>query len=1177
MCPGPWNGTSLARDKSFAALMRGEVSEAQVTVPLRDGVLRHCAGLAIPVKLDGGVVAALLRFAPVARYRDPSLRPRSGEWALDLSTGAMELSQGIRLALGKSFLEGAVSHARLHRLVHRADRAALRMALRPVLRGAANRFSLSVRLCLPENETVSCRLTGECVERTAPDRLPLLCGRALVQGSALSREDGAAMAEAEILRDASENGGVVPWHRVPEKGESWFGRNIAAMLGLPPETELTLAGFHARVHPEDVPAIAAGHSAIEAGERDDFEADFRVQHADGSWRWLFARGKRVERASEGLPDMICGSLTDITHRKQNEARLTRDVESARRARDRLNALVYNAPNALFECRIAADGTVGMPYIGAELPGIMGVRRAEIEADPNAFDRQVHPDDRPRLRQARESAIRDHRTASVRLRIVTGETGPRRVLVTMKPKAARGGALTLFGAVMDMTKEAEAERRAEQAAQEVRLAHERLITMAENTPGAVFEWHMAPDGGLRFAFFSAPLPDMLGVTRAALEADGRAVFTHVPQAEMAAIAAELQSARAGMRRFEIRHRVQHPETGLRWVLVSANPAPQPDGAVFWYGNTVDITAQVAAERQAAEAARDARRAHDRLRMVADIAPAGLYEYRRHPDGRTDFPYTSARFEDLTGYSRAEIEALADGMLGRVHSADLPELLARTEQSAQDLTPWQMRFRMTHPKRGLVWLQGASVPRREADGSTVWTGALHDVTGDVMREAELRRAHRLAEDMRAENERQALHDGLTGLPNRRYYDQMLARRLGEDAPHDCALIRIDLDHFKHVNDTLGHEAGDAVLVHVAHILRKSIRAGDFAARIGGDEFSILLGTSMTRFDATEIVHRIQERLAEPFSYAGRPCRFGASFGIAHVDDIAQVGEEIQIFADHALYRAKAGGRNRMEFFTPALHRELLEERDLGRQLHEALEQGAFLPHFQTQVSAKTGEIVGVETLLRWDHPERGLLAPSAFMGVAEQLRLVPEIDRLVMAKARDALRHWQAQGVKVPKISLNLSAGRLQDPDLISLACEMGKGGTRVAFELVESLLLEQDAAISGQLDMIRCAGIGIEIDEFGSGHGSIIGLMEIGPSALKIDKRIVAPVAEDSRLRTMVRAIVEIAQTLGIETVAGGVETPEQARILTGIGCDILQGFHFSRPMGAEHMLQHLGTARQSVA
>jgi len=569
---------------------------------------------------------------------------------------------------------------------------------------------------------------------------------------------------------------------------------------------------------------------------------------------------------------------------------------------------------------------------------------------------------------------------------------------------------------------------------------------------------------------------------------------------------------------------------------------------------------------------ARAAHERLRSIADNAPAGIFVFRPTPDGSGEFAYTSAKFDDLVGRPKQREDEVRKATFALIHPDDRPEFLASVTASARSLTHWHHRFRVQHPDRGTRWVSGAATPKLDEDGSVSFTGVIYDVTKDVEREAALATAHKLAEKMRQENERLALYDGLTGLPNRRYYDKVVATRRHEartgHGPKGCVLIRIDLDHFKYVNDTLGHEAGDKVLCRVGEVLHDSIRDGDFASRIGGDEFSVILGGGSTEDDAMAIVERIQASLAEPLLYDGRHCRFGASFGIAKTDNMLELGADLQLFADAALFRAKARGRNRMEFFTPELRQSILNDRRLAAEIQDGLENDEFLPYFQPQMCAHKERLVGVETLLRWRHPTRGLLAPDSFMHVAEQLRVVPEIDRIMMEKARRSLDRWRASGLVVPKISFNVSSGRMHEPDVVSGALAIANGATKVTFELLESILVEEESdAFRFHLEMIREAGIDIEIDDFGSGHASIIGLTEISPSALKIDQRLVFPVVQDVRARNLVCAIVEIAETLGINTIAEGVETKDHANILRALGCDVLQGYLFSEPLSENDLLR----------
>ncbi|MBZ4021669.1 hypothetical protein CKO11_04240 [Rhodobacter sp. TJ_12] len=1108
-------------------------------------------------------------------------------WYVDPATGAFSRSDQFGTITGYTGDEVSKDIGEMFSLIHPDDQALAQTEMAALFTGQKPMGRADIRLRHKQGHWVWCTVVGVPIGKTAEGRPELVCGATFditerraheedlaraVRDAQKAREE--AQEAADILRHSTQNSNVVPWYVYPDHKRGKIAAHLSRILGYSPEMVIDRPTLRSLMHPDDLPGAAADLRALESGAISEYKHSFRLRRADGSWCWFTGMARRIERVGTERPLLLCGSLTDIHHLKANEERLEQAAQALHEAHDRFVTMAENAPGAIFECRVTEDApTMHYRYFSAQLPEMTGVSAAEIEADGAAVFSHVPPEDRETFKQALKEAIATRGPLSFRPRVNHPTRGPRDLLVFAKPSWHADGSLDWYGNVVDVTEQASAERQAAEAAAALRRANDRFLKMAERAPVAIYECRMSAEGRITFNFLSAALLDLMGVERASVLAEGRNLFARIPPEDSERHLAELQRCGRDGAPFELRYRIMHPKKGLRWVDALAVPHAQPDGAVVWYGSAVDVTERMAIETRAAQAVEDLKQAHERLNLVADISTVAIFEYRMFPDGRSDFPYSSARFHELTGYSRAEIDRLRDGIFQRVHPEDLPGLQKALATSARTGAPLRKRFRLDHPSRGMIWVEtSAKAPRSDA-GVLLWSAALSDVSADVTREMELRRAHRLAEDMRAENEHQALHDGLTGLPNRRYYDKTLAARLAraqERGPTDCTLIRVDLDHFKYVNDTLGHEAGDMVLVRVAEVLRANLRGADFAARIGGDEFSILLAQGTTEAEACALVERVRDGLAAPLIHDGRQCRFGASFGIAYTQDLAGMGPDIQMFADAALYRAKESGRNRMELFTPQLHAAIQNDRRLAVEIHEGLDQDQFEPFFQPQVCARTGELIGVETLLRWNHPQEGVLAPDAFMHVAEQLRLVSEIDRIMMQKARDALGRWRAQGFVLPKISFNVSSGRMHDPDVVLLAREMVSPDTRVTFELLESILIEKENdAFRFHLDLIREAGVDIEIDDFGSGHASIIGLMEIAPSALKIDKRIVLPVARDDRARALVGAIVEIAETLGIETVAEGVETEDQATILRDIGCNVLQGYLFAKPLSESALVDFM--------
>jgi diguanylate cyclase (GGDEF)-like protein len=460
-----------------------------------------------------------------------------------------------------------------------------------------------------------------------------------------------------------------------------------------------------------------------------------------------------------------------------------------------------------------------------------------------------------------------------------------------------------------------------------------------------------------------------------------------------------------------------------------------------------------------------------------------------------------------------------------------------------------------------------------------GVNWDVTEDQRLRQELEQQKMLAEARNAELERtrleaeqSALHDYLTGLPNRRYLEEKLEEwRAGKGTlGSGIAILHIDLDRFKQINDTHGHGAGDAMLMLAARILRENIRITDFAARIGGDEFVVLLDHDGATATLSAIASRIIDQMRQPAFYNGQECRFGASIGIAHT--LARDIDPKQLLqnADIALYKAKNLGRNRYEFYKQASRTLLADTNRLSSELLRALENDEIFPHYQLQFDARTRAIAGAECLARWRHPTRGILGPDKFLPIAEEYGVLAQIDGLILEKALRDLDVWREEGIAPPKISVNVSARRLTDPDLARGLADLDiKPGT-VSFELLESVFLDrQDSAVMSNLDMLRRLAIDIEIDDFGTGHASIVGLLNLKPTTLKIDRQLIEDIPRSQEQRILVKSIIQIARSLGIKVTAEGVETEEHARILARLGCDVLQGYGLARPAGFSDVSEHL--------
>ena len=561
---------------------------------------------------------------------------------------------------------------------------------------------------------------------------------------------------------------------------------------------------------------------------------------------------------------------------------------------------------------------------------------------------------------------------------------------------------------------------------------------------------------------------------------------------------------------------------------------------WLGRTVIVEPHLrlsAQKQELAELAAVSERAHDAI-VVTNI------------DGKV--VWTNPAFEALTGYSAAEIRGRKPGEILQGEDSD-PQVIEHLRSAIKNRQAVEAEI-MNYQKSGEpYWVSLSITPLvNEANSAYGFMAISRDVT-------EARRQQDAILAAKMEIERQALQDPLTGLPNRRALDLALKERKESSEP-GATVIRIDLDHFKYVNDTLGHEAGDFALNEVARILREETKTEDLPARVGGDEFVLLLEPGATSRDGTVLAERLLKRIKNPKRFEEKTLRFGASFGVASTLDGLLPFEELVIGADSALYSAKDLGRNRVCLYSPELHRQVLDRRTLAREMRLAIANEEFEPHFQAQFDARSRQIVGVETLVRWRSPELGLLYPNAFMPIAQQLSVVEEIDAIIFGKALSQIRALSLDGFDIPKVSFNVTAERIQDEKSYSRVLEHA-GEPRIAFEVLESVLVEEQSEVFRfSLDRLRDAGISIEIDDFGSGHASVVGLLTLNPDVMKIDQRLVMPITQSETARGLLKQIIGMAELTGLRVTAEGVETPEHARILTDLGCDTLQGYAFCKPM-----------------
>jgi diguanylate cyclase (GGDEF)-like protein/PAS domain S-box-containing protein len=539
----------------------------------------------------------------------------------------------------------------------------------------------------------------------------------------------------------------------------------------------------------------------------------------------------------------------------------------------------------------------------------------------------------------------------------------------------------------------------------------------------------------------------------------------------------------------------------------------------------------------------RESEERYSLAAQGANDGLWDWSL----KTDEIYFSTRWKGMLGLEEEEISNRPEEWFDRVHPEDLDRLKADLASHLQGATPhFENEHRLLHRDGGFRWMLTRGLAVRDADG----------------------KAYRIAGSQTDTTERK-VYDGLTGLPNRVLFHDRLASALARARRNPGALVAVlflDLDRFKIVNDSLGHSVGDRLLVEVAQRLQRCVRGGDTVARLGGDEFALLLTGVRDVSDPTRAAIRIQESLAAPFNLDGREVFTSASVGIAmSASGYEEPGGLLQD-ADTAMYRAKSRGGGRSEVFDEEMRARALARLQLESDLRRAVERESFELHYQPIVSPGSGRILAFEALVRWRHPERGLILPEEFISLAEETGLVLALGGQVLRQACRRMRAWLDRlPVGSPLVvTVNVSARQLACTDFPELVAEALRESDlppeKLKLEITESALIENADSAAGLLRRLHGLGVGIWLDDFGTGHSSFSYLHRFPIETLKIERSFIGKLDQGDGSFAIVRAIVLLAHSLGLSTIAEGVELPGQRDRLRDLGCDGVQGFLFSQPL-----------------
>jgi diguanylate cyclase (GGDEF)-like protein len=808
---------------------------------------------------------------------------------------------------------------------------------------------------------------------------------------------------------------------------------------------------------------------------------------------------------------------------------------------------------------------GKLYWDPSIIDLYGIRLSDFKGTFEDWASRVHPDDFEAAQAALSLALEKDELYDTEFRIVTPAGVVRHIKAygaAIPDETGKVGKIT--GVNYDLTELREAEIKA-------RDNQRRFNDIAENIPGAIFQYEIFPDGSDGILYMS---PGCLGIwelTWEEIKGSPKKLWDMIDPADLPDIQQSVQVSAKDLTQWDHRWHIT-TKSGIRKCLHGrGRPTLLPNGTIRFNSLILDVSEQDRIKQEIDRARRDAETARTRLESAIEALGDAFVLFDSNEQIVTCNAKYREFYEDVPDLLR--IGANYETLLRRlVELGKFPDAAGREEE-------W-IAFRLERYRNpsGPFEIAIGDDQFLEVHDSRTQNGDVVSLRVDITESRrQTRRLEEMAKALDVAREKavyDSLHDALTSLPNRRYLERHLAEQSKtSDSEVQLAALHVDLDRFKHINDTLGHAAGDHVLRHVADVLKREAPDSAFVARVGGDEFVLICRTTAA---IEALAKNILEELRKPLEFKRQTCRLSASIGVAVLS--APDASELLVDSDIALYKAKDGGRNRYEIFNSDLQTELAARKRLADEILQGLERNEFLPYFQPQFDAETQEFVGIEALVRWNHPEKGLVPPLSFLDVAEDLNVIGDIDRLVLKKSIAACKYLVAEGLTIPKLSVNIGFSRISDLDLLEELEAMDLSGTHVAFELLETIFLdEQNDEITHNIEGLRARGIGIELDDFGSGRASMVSLLKLRPDCIKIDRQLIFPITKTAGQLDLVRAIVEMAVATGIKVTAEGVESREHADLLAELGCNTLQGYTFAKPMPAEDLVDFLKSERWRTA
>ncbi|TJY58850.1 PAS domain S-box protein [Sinimarinibacterium sp. CAU 1509] len=909
------------------------------------------------------------------------------------------------------------------------------------------------------------------------------------------------------------------WALDHASGELHWSDEVYRLFGRDPQTfQPTYEAFLAAIHPDDRDQIdqVFGHAVH---TRSDYRVTHRLLGSDGAIRFVEERGS-TEYAEDGAPLQSIGTVQDITERIRIEHELALEIESTRLMLDTMTDGYIRADH---QGKILDANETYCRLLGYKKSELLGKNIADLKAPGTEAEVAQRVALAVRERHAQfdsQHRAKDGRLIDfeVRASVIPGDDPPQ-----------------LAAFFHDVTQA----RRVE--------AHYRELV--NRIPAGVFRYRSIKAGGGGFEFVSERFCHLLLVDEAAARCDPAAVFSRIHAVDVPLVDTLRKEARRSHRAINWDGRVEHPD-GIRWLRVEAGATEEANGDLVWHGIVTDIT-----ERETA---------NEQLRLNSAVI-SSTAESIMITDLDANIVSVNRAFTEITGYAAEEVIGRNANCVksGRhdesFFQAMWRDLLASGHWQGQ---VWNRR------KSGEIypgWLN-ISVVRDSAGRPTHYVGVASDIS-------QLKRSEEQLEHL-------AHHDPLTGLPNRLLIGSRLAHALEQARRNgsSVAVLFLDLDRFKTVNDSLGHPIGDQLLVAVAERMHKALREEDTLGRIGGDEFLILLENTSTSMAAAKVAESVLSAVAKPYRLnSGHELYIQASVGISLFPDDGDDGEVLIRNADAAMFRAKEQGRNTFRFYTESLTKTASERLEIETQLRRGLAAGEFHVHYQPIHRVSDRALVGAEALVRWQRPGMPEISPDIFIPIAEDCGVIAELGTQVLRTACADIHAWLEAGLSIETVAVNLSPQQFRGDDLEQLVADLLRKHALPAgvleLEITERGLMDLGETTLAKLNALKALGVRVAIDDFGTGYSSLSYLKMMPVDKLKIDRSFISDLPQDANEAAIARTIIAVARALDMSVLAEGVEREAQLDFLIAEGCDQCQGFLFGKAMPAAEFALRLQALR----